>query len=92
LIDISTIIISDHAIKRFVERGEKMKQSFKDPKQTLIQFLSRSVLAEIDPKEKVRRIIEHNFEIADYYEYSGWRFVVVKKILVTVERIKNFQN
>lgn len=68
-IDVSVIIISDHTIERFLERSKKMKQRLKNPKLTLLKFLSKAVLTKINPAEKVRRIIDNDFQIADYYEY-----------------------
>lgn len=88
------IILTNHAIARFVARSKKMGIPVpKSPQLAIRRLLEQAVLCDIDPVHKVKRIIKGGEE-AKYYEAQGWRFVVTGDglKLITVERIKPEQN
>ncbi len=58
----------------------------------LTKLLSKATPdTKMSPVHRVQRIISNNFEVAQYWVNSGWRFVIVENkypvALVTVERI-----
>jgi len=94
---IGEIIVTTHALERFCERvygaSPTHKKKFMPTPAIVEAFLLSFKCAEpteIDPSEKVKRIIRHRFEEADYFlnDANNLRFVVIKKdrIIVTVER------
>ena len=89
------VIISQHAIDRFIERSKKLGMKVPtDPKAKIIHLLGQAKTEKMDPIYKVKRIINNRCQDADYYVANGWRFVVSVngRELVTVESVKKDQN
>jgi len=77
----NNLIITDHAINRFIERSGVEAD---DPKDRIRQLFARSFEAAIDPVFKVRAIINNRFQEAKYRYSSGWVFVVIDNTITTV--------
>jgi len=89
------LCVTTHAIQRFIERfaethprGEKLKK----PLRTIRKLINISVKMEIDPKHRLRRLLNNQCVPAEYWIHpSGLRFVIVddyqdeRKVLITVE-------
>lgn len=91
------LILTRHAIERFKERFCRLANSrLTDPEATIRRLLKRTVLEQISPKERVRRLINNGFHDCWYMAADGWRFVCVAKdgnvVIVTIERRKPWQN
>jgi hypothetical protein len=77
-----------HALEKFSERYLNLHDvPLQDPEKTARRFLAQ---AEVDnsmsPGTKAMRIIDNDFQEADYYRFEGWRFVVVGNSVLTIER------
>lgn len=86
--------ITQHAVDRFVERCRKnLIPVPRDPHKTIMVLLRMSKEDEVDPVQRVKRLIKHGHEVS-YLECQGWRFVIDegRSAVITVERKKNEQN
>jgi hypothetical protein len=88
------LIISNHALEQFQARWKryKPKNPLIDPLATLKELIDLSTREELDPIARVRRTINNGFQLALYYRFQEWRFVIVENkpgkplTLVTTER------
>ena len=85
--------VTKHAADRYCERLEKLGATVPaKPILVIRKLLDRSVEEDIDPAIRVKRIIQHRFETAEYRVYQGWRFVIVDNVVKTVERVNPIEN
>ena len=90
-ITLDGIRISQHAIDRFMERVGKLNGGTPTtPEETIRKLLAKAKPENIDPVHRVKRLIKHGD--CEFYENSGWRFVISDGALLTVERRKTGQN
>ena len=84
--------ITQHALERFIERQKKLGQTTKNPEACIMKLLKQAEPEQIEPAHRIKRIIKHGFREAEYLVACGWRFVVVEGSVVTIERIRKYQN
>lgn len=90
---LTDITISAHALKRFTERFENVYGIIPlSPVQSLKEVLEKASPEKMLPHLRVKRIMSNGYQLAEYYTYQGWRFVVTDNTLLTVERIEKGQN
>jgi len=63
-----------------------------NPEKTIRKLLKQAKLEDMEPYHRVVRLINSKFRDCTYYAAQGWRFVVVEKTLVTIERQRYEQN
>jgi len=87
------LLVTAHALERFLEQWECFNPDAtpSDPLRTLSRLLNAARREKIDPFRFVHREAKHRSP-AEYWENSGWRFVIVRGAercsLVTVERTR----
>lgn len=89
-----SIVITNHALQRFIERSSKLGiPTPKKANETILNLYKKAKPEDVDDVHKVLRLIKNKKEVI-YKIYQGWRFVVSKEgdTILTVERIKQEQN
>lgn len=85
------IVITKHAVKRFLERSPG-ETALNNPATTIRKLLLMAVPEKLDPVQRVVRLINNGQREAEYLVCSGWRFVLAEGTLLTCERVKQSQN
>ena len=78
----SELVISQHAIERFVERHDG---PLKNPEKTIRKLWRQATPETLDPVRRTLRIMSNRFQDAEDSRADRWRFVVVGNTLVTCE-------
>jgi len=93
MVDNSNIIITAHACQRFSERSRKLcGEAPKNPEKSIRKLLREAEPEEIKPYHRVTRLLNNSLKDCAYLQNNGWRFVLAGNNLVTIERIKSWQN
>lgn len=94
------VFITDHAIEQFMKRWKSCNDYPLKPEEvitTIRELFARTVPdTKLLPQYRVERIINNNFNPAEYMTFGGWRFVIVREketaVLATIERIAKPSN
>lgn len=78
------INFTTHSIERFKERFPE--NAGRNPVKTLHKLFKQAKQIYLNPTVAAIRIMNNNFEQTDYYVVDGIRFVVVKGVVVTIEK------
>ena len=86
------IIITNHALQRFIERSEKLGYKLPIDKRGFLCKLLSKAKPENLKYHTVVRLMNNNYMETQYLTAEDWRFIISNGALVTVERIKKWQN
>ena len=98
VLPIDSIVITNHARERFIERYKKIYNLDKvyDADYKIRSILSFAEKKAVNPKIKLMRTLNNlknvNNNPAEYYYNAGWRMVIINNVLVTMERTVSEQN
>jgi hypothetical protein len=92
--DINSLVITRHAKEQYLRRSQnfKQKRSIVDPEEDIKWMMSKAAEVKIDDFQEVVRFVKNGYQPARYFQYKGWRFVVVNGVVKTVERVNWRQN
>lgn len=89
VIDIKTVVPTDHALKRFIQRfhpGISMDEAYDLSKKVLLQTEQMW----LDPVTNVKRMINNRFQEVYYFFYEDYRFIISNEegfhYIITVEQ------
>jgi len=79
--DVSNTEFTNHAIERLIERAPEVGIDIllENPERTAMELLAESSRYEMNPAERVVRIINNGFVEARYFSAKGLMFVVVEE-------------
>jgi len=88
------VVLSPHAIERFVERSLKLGMTPKNPEAIILKMLARAKPEQMSSGHKIERLINNDYKEAQYLVAQGWRFVLTKDgdRVLTIERVRSEQN
>jgi hypothetical protein len=80
------VIISKHAIERFLQRNEDPAiEKCKNPRGSILKLLAKSFPVKYTSHHVVR-LLSNNLIEAKYYYNSGWVMIIANNVMVTMER------
>jgi len=89
-LDGNDVVVTDHAVERFVERYRMFEEEELDnPLARLQTVIADAQQVQLPPKLEFKRLINHRGKKVTYYQQGRWRFVLTTgedpQRLLTVE-------